>query len=197
MSDMSLISIQVVGFLWSVAIGAGLGLLYDCFRILRLAIKCPASIIVVQDVVFGILCAIVSFGYLLTVTDGKLRVFLLIGEGIGWAFYYATVGDVVMALSEAIINTIKCILRFFAGILIFIWKIIRFILIDPVMKICLSLKRYILEKLLGVKKKAFSKAVVLRNKIQSRIKKPSKPKKNPDSASKKNILSKFFLQTKA
>ncbi len=117
------LSSQSISFLISCVVGIGLGVLYDIFRISRIAVHTPTAVILFEDVLYFFICAIITFLYMLTVIEGQVRFFILIGELIGASVYYFTVGRLVMALSQAIIGVIKKL----------IWGILR-IVFTPLIK---------------------------------------------------------------
>ena len=67
-------------FLMSVALGAALGVLYDVFRIVRIAVRTPPAVVLVEDLAFSIVCTTATFLFLIGADKGQLRMFLLIGE---------------------------------------------------------------------------------------------------------------------
>lgn len=103
---------QTLVFLRACLLGAALGALYDVFRILRIAIPASRGIIAAQDLLFFVLAAIATFLFLLTSIDGSVRVFLMVGEALGWVLYYFTLGQLVMRVSKTIIAAIKAVFRF-------------------------------------------------------------------------------------
>ena len=120
------IAAQTMSFFMACLLGAGLGLLYDLFRILRMLFVHPAMVVAVQDILYFLISAGVTFGYLLTMVDGQIRWFVLAGEGIGWVLYYCTVGDLVLQTAHSIIKWLSGILRWILRP--FVWigkKIIR------------------------------------------------------------------------
>jgi spore cortex biosynthesis protein YabQ len=103
---------QTLHFLQSILLGAVFGLLYDAFRITRIAVKTPRGVVFAEDVLFFMVCAILSFFFLMSTLDGQLRLFLFVGIGLGALLYSLTLGVVVMKVSQAIIQAIKAVLRF-------------------------------------------------------------------------------------
>lgn len=102
-----------------------MGVLYDVFRVCRIAVPTRRGIVFVQDMLFFLLCAIATFLFLLTSTDGVVRVFLMVGEALGWIIYYFTLGQLVMKVSKTIIAAIKAVLRFLLRYLLYpIWLLI-------------------------------------------------------------------------
>lgn len=116
---------QTMAFLQACILGAGLGLLFDVFRILRIAVPSGKKIIFAQDVLYWSLCAIASFLFILTRTDGVVRFFLLAGELLGWVVYHCTAGILVMRLAQGIIRVVRAILHFiYKHLLLPIWKLV-------------------------------------------------------------------------
>lgn len=107
---------QTVLFLKSMLLGACLMLLYDAFRILRMAAPMPAWAVLVQDIVFFAACAVATFLFLVSANDGEVRLFTLLGEALGALLCALTVSQVVMACSKAIHAAVRAVLRF-------VWKV--------------------------------------------------------------------------
>jgi spore cortex biosynthesis protein YabQ len=117
---------QTAVFLEAVIVGAVFGAVYDLFRIWRVAFYTPAAIVFVQDILFFSICAVVTFFFGLTVIDGTLRLFVLLGELIGGVLYHFTLGRLVIAAARRIINAIKAFFRFLTRkILLPPWKLCR------------------------------------------------------------------------
>lgn len=98
---------QTKGFLLSLGFGFLMGIFYDLFRILRISITKSKKAVVVFDLLYCVFLGFCSYLFLLVVNEGDIRGFLLIGEGIGFAVYYFSLGVVVFRISEKIVNTIK------------------------------------------------------------------------------------------
>jgi spore cortex biosynthesis protein YabQ len=119
---------QTTAFLWAIFVGAALGLLYDSFRILRIAIPCGNTFIAVQDVLFFITCALVTFLFLLGQAEGKVRFFLLVGELLGGVLYFSTISIPIMGVSRKIIAVIRAVISFIARYLLLpLWRLVYWI----------------------------------------------------------------------
>lgn len=118
-------------FLASVALGAALGVCYDVFRILRIAIPHRSAAVIAEDILFFALCAAATFCFLLAAGDGQLRAFVLIGEAIGGILYYCTVGVLVIGMAKWIIGAIKWVFST-------IWKVF----IRPVCNLIKKIARF-------------------------------------------------------
>lgn len=123
---------QVWLFLYSCLLGAGLGLLYDLFRISRIAFPSPVAVVLVEDILYFGLCAVATFLFIMAQNYGQIRWFILAGELIGWVVYYLTVGVVVIGASRAIIRVIAWMLRLlyrlfiapFVAIFRWLWRLV-------------------------------------------------------------------------
>jgi spore cortex biosynthesis protein YabQ len=77
-------------------LGFVLGAVYDIFRIARVVVRSGCLIVIVQDILFWLLCATVTFVFLLIQNNGRVRVLVIVSEGIGAALYYYTIGVFVL-----------------------------------------------------------------------------------------------------
>ena len=89
-----LISGAVWIFLQSCVLGAVLGMIYDGFRIFRLLPGCSRGLFW-QDGCYFLVAASLLFRFALRLCSGQLRLFVLIGCGLGFLLYYTTVGTLV------------------------------------------------------------------------------------------------------
>ncbi len=123
------VSQQTITFLQSTLLGIGLGVLYDLFRILRLIIPSGKIISFVEDIIYFLLCGVISFAFLLAVNNGIVRGYLLIGEFLGAALYYFTLGKLIYRVADKLILFFKKFLSLFYRIFLspFV-RIFRFIL---------------------------------------------------------------------
>jgi spore cortex biosynthesis protein YabQ len=124
---------QTAVFFGAVLVGAAMGALYDVFRISRVAFSTPEGVIFAEDVVFFVFCALITFYYGLTVIDGSLRLFVLLGELFGGIIYRNTVGRLVMRVSKSIISAVRAIFGFITRtFLLPLWRlaarVVRFLL---------------------------------------------------------------------
>jgi len=102
-----------MAFVWAVLMGAAFGLLFDAFRIIRIAIPVADVIIAAQDILFFSICAVAAFFYLLGHADGRVRFFLLVGILLGAVIYFCTLSIPIMGVSRVIIAFVRGVLRFF------------------------------------------------------------------------------------
>lgn len=104
------VNTQTLVFLQSLALGFALGLLYDVFRIFRLAIRHSSAILFLEDMAYFITCAVLTFLFALSAVNGHVRVFLVLGELLGATVYYFSLGVLVMSVSKKMICFVKALL---------------------------------------------------------------------------------------
>ncbi len=124
------LSQQTIAFLWSVALGAGLGVFYDWFRIGRILRKKWWLTVFLEDLIFALASALVT-AFCFTLTNyGQVRLFLLMGELLGFVVYFNTAGVLVVWQARQVarfLRWIRSILRRFGGFLrINLQKIMNF-----------------------------------------------------------------------
>lgn len=98
------LAMQLLIFGYSCALGAGLGLLYDFFRIVRMMINPHNIAVFIQDVVYFIISGIITFLFVLGFNSGEARFYILAGEGIGWIIYHITLGEVIYRCSGGMVR---------------------------------------------------------------------------------------------
>ena len=77
---------QAVSFLYSIILGILYALFYDIFRAVRIVKPQTAFSVFLQDLFYFFITAIVTFIYLLALTNGEIRAYVLVGILIGFLF---------------------------------------------------------------------------------------------------------------
>jgi spore cortex biosynthesis protein YabQ len=101
---------QAILFLSSCLVGAGIGLFFDCFRILRKTVPFFAkSMLAVQleDLFFWIIVTGGMFYFMLHYNFGEIRLFAVVGAACGGAIYFAALSRFVIRIFVAVINYLK------------------------------------------------------------------------------------------
>ncbi len=88
-------SLQLLSFARSVGLGCILSLIYDCFRIFRKLFGSSAVSVFLQDVFYAAFSAFLTFLFLLSVTNGEVRAFVLFGLAIGFVAARLTVSKLI------------------------------------------------------------------------------------------------------
>ena len=122
------VSNQGLQFIYSLLLGTGLGIIYEVFRILRIAFNFKNIAIFIQDLVYFFIISPIIFVFLLNTTYGKVRIYILVGTFLGFLLYYFTLGVFVRKISVLIIGFIKlCLEKICRYIFTPIFKFIQFI----------------------------------------------------------------------
>ena len=135
--------------LYAAGVGAFLGIVYDIFRIVRIATTPTGEasakgkmirvgtwlsdfLIFGEDILFSLIASVTVTVFLFNINDGKVRWFALVGAGIGFFLYYFTIGKIVFACAQTILRMIRFILHL-------LWRVTGY----PVMKLIRFLIRHI------------------------------------------------------
>ncbi len=110
------LSAQTEIFLLSLGFGFLLGILYDVFRTLRLIISRSASFTVAMDILYFLLCALLVFCFNLVVDSGKIRLYVLFGDMLGWLIYYFSLGEISAKLVNRVISSVKRVVSSIYGL---------------------------------------------------------------------------------
>lgn len=86
------LSEQTAYFLWSIALGAAAAALYDLFRAARILLKAGRAFMLVGDILFFVLCGIITSLFSLPFNKGSVRAFIVFGEAVGFLCCRLTVG---------------------------------------------------------------------------------------------------------
>lgn len=89
------LSDQTAYFLWSLALGVLLGVLYDMVRALRMTLRAGRLHVAVSDVIFFAVCGVITSLFALPFNKGNVRGFILFGEAVGFLGYRLTLGSVM------------------------------------------------------------------------------------------------------
>ena len=102
--------------LYSLAVGAFTGVIYDIFRILRIALperirgkRAETVIVFVHDVLFWLVVSIVFVIFIYYVNKGMTRLVMISASCLGFLVYYHTAGRIVIFFSASIIGFIRYI----------------------------------------------------------------------------------------
>ena len=107
----NIVAAQTANFLESLAVGAVLGGLYDAARVLRLVTRPGRRALFIMDFLYMCAAAFVTFAFFMKATYGQPRLYLLLGEGLGFAAWYFTAGRAVMSAAKAATGAVKTAVR--------------------------------------------------------------------------------------
>jgi spore cortex biosynthesis protein YabQ len=113
---------QTKSFLLSLGLGFIMGIFYDLFRLIRLAISKSKMFIIIFDLLYCIFLCFATFVFCMTVNEGQIRFYLLMGEAMGFVVYYFSLGVIVFSFGENLVNFTKRWLKRIFTILLFPFK---------------------------------------------------------------------------
>lgn len=109
------VSRQLMEFLYSAIFGVSCGMLYDISAIIRGYLKGKKLFSSIIDVLFCVVCVISLFAFLLLVTDGRMRWYVILAVGLGFFIYKNTISGLFFSLIRSIINSSVRTLNFLAS----------------------------------------------------------------------------------
>lgn len=102
---------QTKNFLLSLGFGFIMGIFYDLFRIVRISISKSKIATVFSDILYCIFLGFSLMLFCLTVNEGEIRFYLLLGSLAGFFVYYFSLGVIIFSFSERLITLIKKIIK--------------------------------------------------------------------------------------
>lgn len=102
-----ILNYQVCVFFYSILLGFFLGVVYDIFRLFRIIINTSNIWIFCQDILYFILSSLITFIFILTFNNGEFRLYVILGECIGWIIYYASLGEWIYSIARKIKHKIE------------------------------------------------------------------------------------------
>ncbi len=98
---------QLLGFLYSAVFGLICCLAYDILRAFRAQVRCSAAAVFVHDILFSCCCAVACFCFILSVTGGELRAFVLIGAAAGFVLARITVSRFFLLVFSRAVRAVR------------------------------------------------------------------------------------------
>lgn len=133
---------QVYVFIAFIFNGFLIGIIFDCFRILRKSFKTADFVTYIEDVLFGIITGLLILYSIFKFNNGELRFYLFLGIFFGLLLYFLVFSKVFIKISVAVISIIKKIVRIVIITPVkFICKLIKKIFFKPIVFICISLQK--------------------------------------------------------
>jgi len=101
---------QLYAFALIMAAGASLGFVFDLYRLLRSWLRPGPLVTFVMDLCFWAIIAPLLAVYILIANWGELRFYVLVGIGIGLAFYYLLISRTVIRLALGLAHLISFVI---------------------------------------------------------------------------------------
>lgn len=131
---------QLINFIYFIATGMFLSIVFDIFRILRRSFKTSDLITNVEDVIFGVITGLIILVSIFLFNNGELRLYIFIGLLIGILVYMLFISKYFIKLNVAIINFIKKIIIIMTKPFKILFKFIKKIFFKPISFIIINLK---------------------------------------------------------
>lgn len=126
---------QTASLLIAAVMGAALCLLYDLFRILRMAFPPGKVTAFFEDVLWFVAAAAATYMLCLARCKGEVRSYIIIGEIIGFVLFRMTVSRLIMLAARPSVRAVKRFFRLIKGLIIRIFTPIAKKLTEKIKKI--------------------------------------------------------------
>ena len=108
---------QVYVFLWTVLIGAVMGLIFDFFRIMRRKGNTKDVLVYLQDIVFWLIVTVIIIVSTFLINNGELRGYMILGYILGGIFYILLLSGLIRKVLSAILDFSENIFKKMGNIL--------------------------------------------------------------------------------
>lgn len=134
--DFTLIQL-LIAFAYSLPLGFSFGIFYELFNLFHKFGLTKYIGYLVTDIVFMLMCGIVTFYYDLAFIEGNTRIFVIIGEIIGFFVFKRTISPLLEKIYPYFINFCKKIFKF----LLKICSKIMYNIINIIKKFCMLISK--------------------------------------------------------
>jgi spore cortex biosynthesis protein YabQ len=122
---------QVISFVITIAAGIVLGVLFDCYRVLRGTFRPKCLMTCLTDLLYWLVATVIVFLALILSNWGELRFYVFLGILSGVGLYYRLLSVYAIRLFIGLIRLVK-------SIVVLIGKIINGFFIRPVL-VCIKI----------------------------------------------------------
>lgn len=98
-------------FLISCLLGIPVGIAFDVFRVIRIALPHNKFIVALEDILFMLLYASFIVSFSVIASRGEFRFFYIAGNALGFITYYLTIGNILVKAFQKIFSLIHKILK--------------------------------------------------------------------------------------
>ncbi len=105
------VSAQTAEFLFSALLGIYLGVLFDVIRTVRAYMPRNRAVTAIFDVLFWLIAVISLLGFVMTVSGGKMRWYVLAGAFCGGFVYMAALSEIIYKIFVSAVAVSKKVLR--------------------------------------------------------------------------------------
>ena len=101
---------QSTAFLYSIPLGAALGVIYGALALLRYTFSVKKAAVITLDILYMLCCSFCIFFFSLGYLDGYIRVYVIFGCLTGFFIYRLTIGRVLQRILKPIFRTARRII---------------------------------------------------------------------------------------
>ena len=101
---------QSTAFLYSIPLGAALGVIYGALALLRYTFSVKKAAVITLDILYMLCCSFCIFFFSLGYLDGYIRVYVIFGCLTGFFIYRLTIGRVLQRILNPIFRTARRII---------------------------------------------------------------------------------------
>ena len=98
---------EVTIFFKSIIFGMGIGLLLDCFRIIRKLVPHNDILVIMQDGLFSMFTFLYIFMIIYVVNQGQIRLYILLGIILSNIVYFLTISKYIIKFFYSIFSIFK------------------------------------------------------------------------------------------
>lgn len=123
---MELLVNQMRSFFATIAIGMVVGFTYDYYRVTRGVLRLKSAGVFVGDIIFWVVTTIAVFLMLLWGNWGEMRLYVLLGLGLGALLYFHFISKSVRKLVSIKFYILNKVWEVFVKAVQFTWKVITY-----------------------------------------------------------------------
>ena len=101
---------QTSAFLYSIPLGACLGIVYGALALLRYTFELKKGAVITLDILYMLFCSFCVFFFSLGFLDGYIRIYVILGCLIGFFIYRLTIGRILQKILKPIFRTARGII---------------------------------------------------------------------------------------
>lgn len=96
--------LQIKSFIYSLGLGCIYCVFYDILRVIRFATRPKALVVFLQDIFYFLVISFVTFLFLLSLTNGEIRAYIIFGIALGFIIWYYTISKILLRAFKYIIG---------------------------------------------------------------------------------------------
>ena len=124
-------SFQLNILFYSAGFGFFAALLYDIFKLIHFPVFKSVKWLFAKDLFYSITTAFLCFVFLLSVNNGKIRIYIIIGIILGYICWFMVLSSIFLRFGTLIFNKIKSVVSIFAAVITLPFRLI-FSLFTPI-----------------------------------------------------------------